>query len=249
MQWWEHDRRRMTSSNRTVVAIHQPNFYPWLGFFDKIRRADRFIALDCVQYSKGSWTNRVKIMVAGGPMWITVPVVRNFHGTKTIADMQIDNHLPWRAKLLKTIALNYRRAPHFEQVYKWIADLIADPTDRIVDYNMRAIRATAIALDMDDSKLVMGSSLGVDGRATSLLVSMVRAVHGDAYLAGGGAGGYQDDEMFADAGLAVKYQDFQHPVYRQFNSAEFVPGLSVVDALMNCGFQGTADLLSRGKAE
>lgn len=235
----------------TLVAIHQPNFLPWLGYFDKIRRADVFIVLDSVQIPKtgGTWANRMKLLVSGAPAWVTVPIVRGYHGTRTIAETDINNQVPWRAKLLKTIELNYRRAAHFDAVFPWVTDLIANSADKIADYNLYAIRAVAKAVHIDPDKLVMGSSLSVEGHATSLLVSMVRAVHGDAYLAGGGATGYQDDAMFSEAGLELRFQDFQHPVYRQFNTAEFVPGLSIVDAFMNCGFEGTAHLLEGGRRE
>ena len=81
------------------------------------------------------------------------------------------------------------------------------------------------------------------GRATELLIALIRAVDGTAYLCGGGPGGYQDDASFADNGLGLVYQSFTHPVYQQFNTDSFVPGLSVVDALMSCGFPGTRELL------
>jgi hypothetical protein len=235
----------------TLVAIHQPNFLPWLGYFDKIGRADIFIVLDSVQLPKtgGSWANRVKLLVSGAPAWVTIPIVRGYHGTRTIADTELDSRAPWRAKVLKTVELNYRRAPQFEAVFPWLADLIANSAAKVAEYNVHAIQAITKALRIDAPKLVMASSLAVDGQSTALLVSMVRAVGGDAYLAGGGATGYQDDAMFTDAGLELRYQDFQHPVYRQFNSAEFVPGLSIVDALMNCGFEGTAELLRQGRSK
>jgi len=235
----------------TLVAIHQPNFFPWLGYFDKIRRADVFVVLDSVQLPKtgGTWANRVKLLVSGAPAWVTVPIIRDYHGTRTISDTEIDNRPPWRAKLLKTIELNYRRAPHFDGVFPWLADLIADSADKIADYNANAIKAITKALRIDSTRLVMASRTDADGQATALLISIVRAVGGNAYLAGGGATGYQDDAMFSDAGLDLQHQDFQHPVYRQFNSATFVPGLSIVDALMNCGFEGTSDLLNQGRIE
>ena len=95
--------------------------------------------------------------------------------------------------------------------------------------------------------IVLGSTLGVEDRATDLLVRMVKAVGGTAYLAGGGTAGYQEDDKFHEAGIKLIYQEFQHPTYPQFNSVDFKPGLSVVDALMNCGFGGTSELLKAGK--
>lgn len=228
-----------------LVGIHQPNFLPWLGYFDKIRRSDVFVLLDNAQLSKtgGTWANRVKLLVGGAEAWVTVPVTRNYHGTRTIAETQIDEHAPWRRKLLKTIELNYRRAPHFEAVYPWLTGVIEFDAGNLGDYNVFGIRSVMQQLEVPDAKLMLASALGVDGSSTELLASLVRRAHGDAYLAGGGAAGYQDDSVFENAGIEVVRQDFQHPTYPQFNSATFVPGLSIVDALMNIGFEGTASIL------
>jgi hypothetical protein len=217
---------------RKVVAIHQPNFFPWLGFFNKIARADVFILMDNVQFPKsghGSWSNRVQLVINGQAAWVTMPVVRSFHGTRIIKDMEINNSTPWREKLLKTVQMNYARAPLFEQVFPLFKNLVNNPTDRLMGYNEAAIRTLAAA-----------------GEATDLLISMTRAVGGTVYLCGGGAEGYQEDDKFAQAGLELIYQNFQHPIYPQINTSEFVPGLSIVDALMNCGIEGTRRLLQQG---
>lgn len=232
-------------SERKVVAIHQPNFFPWLGYFDKITQSDLFIIMDNVQFPKkgGVWSNRVQLIVNGQAAWVTMPVVRAYHGTRRISEIQINNTPPWRAKLLKTIQMNYSRAPFFEAVFPWLSELVNNPTDQLVAYNLSAIRSLMKALKLDTSRLILGSSLEVRGKATNLLISMVRAVGGTAYLSGGGAAGYQEDEKFLAAGIELIYQNFQHPVYPQASTAEFVPGLSIVDALMHCGFEATRVLL------
>jgi hypothetical protein len=228
-----------------LVAIHQPNFLPWLGFFDKVRRADVFIVMDNVQFSKtgGTWTNRVQWLVAGAPSWATMPIVRAYSGTRKIAEMEIDNSSPWRDKLRKTLDLNYRRASHFNDVFPLFSGLLKNPTDKVVDFNLGAIKSVLGALNLNDSKLVLGSTLPVAGHSTELLIAMVRAVGGTAYLVGGGAAGYQDDWMFEAAGLAIVAQNFQHPRYSQVGSREFVPGLSIVDVLMNIGCEATRSWL------
>jgi hypothetical protein len=231
-----------------VVAIHQPNFLPWLGFFDKIRRCDVFIAMDNAQFSKtgGTWTNRVQMTVNGEPAWVTVPVARNYHGLRTVGEMKISADMAWRDKLLRTVELNYRRAPRFKEVFPMLEESIQNPSADLAAYNLATIRTICTALNLE-TPIVLGSSLSAQGRATELLISMVRAVGGTAYLAGGGAAGYQEDSSFHQAGVKLIYQEFQHPIYPQFNTTTFKPGLSVVDALMNCGIAGTADLLgSRG---
>jgi hypothetical protein len=229
-----------------LVAIHQPNFLPWLGFFDKIRRSDVFVFMDNAQFPKtgGTWTNRVQMMVNGEPAWITVPIVRAYHGLRTISEIQINNHQPWREKVLRTIDQNYRRAPHFNEVSPVIHELMGQRTADLAAYNLTAIRTLCQALQLA-TPLVVGSTLNAEGRATGLLIDMVKAAGGNAYLAGGGAGGYQEDHMFNQAGIQLVYQDFHHPAYPQPNSAEFRPGLSVVDALMNCGFEGVRTLLDK----
>ena len=237
-------------SGSTVVAIHQPNFFPWLGYFNKISRSDVFILMDNVQFPKkgGSWSNRVQLAIDGQATWVTMPVVRSFHGTRTIHDMQINSSTPWRDKLLKTVQISYARAPFFEQVFPLFKDMVNNPTDRLMDYNEAAIRAIADAIGLDTSGLVIGSTLDTAGAATDLLISMTRAVGGTAYLCGGGASGYQEDDKFAQAGLELVYQQFHHPIYPQINTSEFVPGLSILDSLMNCGIDGTRSLLKQGNS-
>ncbi len=231
-----------------TVAIHQPTFFPWLGYFNKIARADLFIVLDNVQFSKkgGTWANRVKLLINGQPAWVTMPVVRNYHGVRTYSEMLIDDSTPWREKLLKTIHTNYHRAPFFEEVAPRLDELVNKSGVGLTDYNLSAIISLTKAFGIDVSKIILGSTLKVQGNATDLLVSMVKAVNGTAYLCGGGAGGYQEDDKFAEAGLELIYQNYKHPVYEQTNASEFIPGLSVIDVLMNCGFARTRELILNG---
>lgn len=230
-----------------LVAIHQPNFFPWLGFFDKVARADTFIFMDNVQFQKkgATWTNRVQLLVGGKEAWVTAPIVRGFHGVRTVREMRTDGARHWRPKIVKTIQSSYARAPHFAEVFPLLEELISDPTDRLADYNEAAILRLAEALGLNRPTFVRGSTLAVNGRATELLIKMVGAVGGSAYLSGGGAGGYQDDAAFEAAGLELVEQRFESPPYPQMVEPH-VPGLSIVDALMSCGWSGTAEMLGAG---
>lgn len=226
-----------------LVAIHQPNFFPWLGYFDKLARADIFVLLDDVQFPKkgGTWVNRVRLLVNEKPSWVTVPVVRSYHGLREIREMRIDEQTPWRRKLLGTVQASYGRAPHMEEVMPLLSELIGNTTDEIAEYNRRSIAALADALGLE-TEMVLSSSLDVSGRATDRVIGLVKAVGGDAYLGGGGAAGYQEDEKFSDAGIELVYQRFEHPTYPQRADLP-VPGLSVIDALMGLGFHGVRELL------
>jgi hypothetical protein len=203
-----------------------------------------FIAMDNAQFSKtgGTWTNRVQMIVNGEPAWATMPIVRSYHGVRSIREMQISPAASWRGKLLRTVEHSYRRAPEFDTVFPWLARIVENPASDVAYYNLAAIRAISEALGLR-TQIVVGSSLLTEGSATELLISMVKAVGGTAYLAGGGSAGYQEDKKFHEAGIKLIYQEFQHPTYPQLNRSAFQPGLSIIDALMNCGFEGTAGLL------
>jgi len=203
-----------TMADSKVVAIHQPNFFPWLGYLNKIARADTFVLLDDVQFPKtgGTWMNRVRLIVHGRPAWVSIPVVRAYHGVRSVREMQINNALPWRPRVLNAIQDSYARAPHFKAVFGFLTAALANPTDNLAAFNLTAVRAVAEALGLNPAKLVLGSGLGVEGTSTDLLVALVKAVGGTAYLCGDGAGGYQDDAKFQETGVALLYQQFQHPV-------------------------------------
>lgn len=234
--------------DRRVVAIHQPNFLPWLGWFDKLARADVFVLMDNAQFPKtgGTWSNRVRMLVGGAAGWVTVPIVRAYHGVRRIDEMEIDNTGRWRDKLLRTLQASYGRAPHYGEVLPFLAEWIGNPTSSLADFNTTAIEGIAALLGLDTGKLVRGSTLNAEGSATELLIAMTRAAGGTAYLCGGGADGYQEDEKFQAAGVELVYQGFTPAPYPQGKAPEFVPGLSVVDALMWRGPAGTRAMLGGG---
>lgn len=230
-----------------VVAIHQPNFFPWMGYFNKVARCDRFVFLDNVQIPRtgaGSWVNRVRLLIGGGPKWFTLPVSKSgaFHAinqTVVVADPV------QRAKLVNSIRMNYRRAPHFDEIFPLVDRLLNDPDSNLAAFNMKAIVAISELLGFSGTRFVRASDLPSSGEmSTDRLVRLVQEVGGTAYLYGEGAAqGYQENERFLAAGLTPMAQSFAHPLYKQFNASEFIPGLSIIDVLMNCGAQGTRNLL------
>jgi hypothetical protein len=221
----------------TLVAIHQPNFFPWMGYFDKIRRADVFVFLDAVDYPRsgsggmGSWCNRVRAGVQGEARWITCPVKRAKLG-EPINAITIDDDQPWRTKLLRTLEANYRKAACYAGAMTLLEPLITSPENNLATFNITAIEAIADRLAVT-TRFVRQSSLPGEGKATDLLISLVKASGGQAYLAGGGAGSYQQDEAFAAAGLDLVYQGFAPRPYG--NEARFIAGLSIIDYLMHDG--------------
>ena len=215
----------------TVVAIQQPNFFPWLGYFDKIRQADVFVFLDDVDFprtSRGTWTNRIRIAIQGRPAWIGAPI-SHYRGRRRIRDVKIAAIPKWRTKLIRTLEANYARAPRFHDAMALLEPLINLNTDDLVAYNIAAIRTISRRLGLT-TQFVRQSETTAVGAATELLIALTRSVGADTYLCGGGAEGYQKDELFTEANLVLRYQKFSVRPYG--DTKRFLPGLSIIDYLM-----------------
>lgn len=228
-----------------IAAIHQPSFFPWLGFFNKIVRSDVFVILDNVQFPKtgGYWANRVKLIVGGKGEWITMPINRSYSGTRNINEIEIDNSRNWSQKMLKSISVNYGKAKYFEEIYPIASSLLESPGTDLTQFNLKVIHEFCTMLKIDTSHFRRGSDMNVSGTSTDLLISIVTETGCNAYMCGGGASKYQEDEKFAQNNIELIYQNFKHPVYDQFNTMEFVAGLSILDTLMNCGAEKTSELI------
>ena len=229
-----------------IVSAHQPNFFPWLGFFDKLARADVLVLLDDVQFPRsgaGVWTNRVGMLVEGERRWLTVPVERAGRGYQRVNEVRIDDAQQWRRKLLRTLEQNYAKAPAFEEVFPFVRSLLETEAELLAEFNELTLRAIARKLGLDESRIRRSSEVGAEGQGTDLLIALTRGLGGSTYLSGDGAGGYQEDDRFRASGVELRFQRFEHPVYPQ-RSTEFVAGLSVLDALLHCGVEGTHALLA-----
>jgi hypothetical protein len=228
-----------------IVSIHQPNFFPWLGYFDKIVKADVFLFLDDVQFQKtgGVWTNRVKFIVSGEPNWITAPIDRNYSGTRNINEMQFLPNNSWRDKTRKSIENSYRKHPYYGETIEMFLPLLLNEESNIADYNIHAITAILDYLGLDTSKLKRSSLSPFQTSSNELLCDLTLHAGGSTYLCGGGADAYQDEAVFVNKGIELRFQEFKHPVYVQKGGKEIVPGLSIIDAMMNIGLEATKALL------
>jgi hypothetical protein len=219
-----------------ILAIHQPNFLPWLGYFAKMARADRFVFLDSVPFAKGSYTNRVKIKAAAGPQWLTVPVQTRGKLGQPIVEVLASDTVEWRKKVAQAFRTNYAQCPHFQPHADCIFDILAAAGDSLADLNIRLIEYVARVLGIA-TPTVRSSALGAEGKATDLLIALCRQIGADTYLSGSGGANYQDEAAFAAAGIKLIYINYQHPTYPQA-FGDFMPGLSIVDLLFNVGPEG-----------
>jgi len=216
-----------------ICAIHQPNYFPWLGYFDKIRIADVFVFLDGVDYPKsgnsmGSWCNRVKLNIHGEAKWCSCPVVRE-HGKQVIKSVCINDDINWREKLLVIIAQNYPDSRNYADVYPRVEELINYSTSNLADFNINAIISLSKMLGIE-AEWVRDSELDINGASTQRLVDIASCVGADVYLTGGGSAGYLDENIFSQSSIELKYQEYK-PV--QYGGDEYLPGLSIIDYLMN----------------
>lgn len=225
-----------------VVAVHQPNFLPWLGYFYKMAHSDVFVLLDNVAFSKNSYTNRSRIKTPRGEQWLTVPVKHS--SGQLISETAINDETDWRKKHLKTLEANYAKAPFFREVFDGLSAIFAASSgEGLSAFNMRLIRFVAEYLGIT-TRLVVGSSLDVTGQATDLLVAILKTLGGTTYLSGTGGSKYQSEEDYTRAGFCLRYSDFTYPIYPQLWGT-FCEGLSVVDVLFNCGPDGRGFLAER----
>lgn len=232
-----------------IVAIHQPHFLPWLGYLHRMARADVFVLLDHVQFERRNYQNRAMIRMEGEARWFTVPVVQRSQKER-IVEKQVDNRMEgarrWGPGHLRTLKHAYREAPFLGHYGPQLARLFETEWERLVDLNQAALEFLREAFDIR-TPLLRSSALDVEGARGELILDICRAVGADTLLAGmGGSRGYLDVEAFARAGVRVEFQQFRHPQYRQCGPQPFMPGLSAIDALFNCGPAGRAMLRAEG---
>ena len=224
------------------VAIHQPHYLPWLGYLAKWAAADLFVFLDTVQYEKNGWQNRNRVKTAAGPRWLTVPVHARL-GTP-IHEVEVDTAQPWARRHLRTIELAYARAPHFPRFAGALRAFYGRPWRLLAPLAMASARWLAEALGIG-APCCPASALGVTAAdPTDRLVALCRAVGATEYLSGPDGLRYLDLGRFARAGIAVRVQRYEHPVYVQAHG-EFVPYLSALDLLLMHGSEAL-DILRAG---
>lgn len=228
-----------------ICTIHQPNFFPWMGYFNKIARADIFIFLNQVDYEKSGhsmqcYTNRVGILKNEKASWIRCPVIRE-HGPQPIHTVRINDTLDWRNDLKKTIRECYQTTKYYNTISGYIFALIDYKTEYVSEYNMYIVSELAKQLELK-AKLVRQDQFHIKGHSTKLLIELIKASQCDSYLYGSGGKKYQQNEIFGEQGIKLIYQDFRTPYYEQVSST-FVPGLSILDTLFHCGFERTRNLL------
>jgi hypothetical protein len=234
----------LKASGCMVVSIHQPNYIPWLGYFFKIAHADKFVFLDSVIYPKSSYVNRNSIKTQKGPALLTVPVRTSGKYYQLIEEVQTVENDPWAYRHLATLQCNYAKARYFSEIFELLRPHYeaARHATSLAGFNIGLILTIADYLGLK-TQFVRASDLGrISGQKTDLIREICLALSATSYLAGTGARSYQEDAKLEEAKISPLYSTFSYPTYPQ-QFGEFIPNLSIVDVLMNCGARETRRLL------
>ena len=225
-----------------IVVIHQPDFMPYLGFFDRLLKADIYVIFDNVQYVKSSrgWTSRDKIKTPKGEKWLTVSTQKAPQDTP-INRILLSEESSWREDNMNLLRANYRNSPFFHEIMPSIQKLYQFPGTRMMDFNLASIQMLMQLFDINID-MVMASNLEPQGKSNTLIIDILKKLGCSRYLSGVGARDYFVPELYEQAGIEVIWQDFKHPVYPQQYDG-FIPFLSSIDLLFNCGVKHSRQIL------
>ena len=229
-----------------ILSIQQPEYFPWIGYFDKFAKVDEVIILDNVQFKKRYFENRNKVRTNDGWCWIRTPVLTKGRYDQRIMDVEIDHSQPWQRKLVATLRNNYAKAPNWAKWGDELSALIQSSSHAgLAEFNLMIIHYLAEKFGLV-RKTRLASSLNTKLSGSDLILEICWATGCTTYLSGQGGRNYLDHKMFAQEDIEIRYQEFTHPVYPQHQGGEFIPAMSAVDMLFNLGAKCTAQFGGKG---
>jgi WbqC-like protein family len=225
------------------VAIMQPTYLPWSGYFGLMQQVDLFIYLDNVQFSRRSWQQRNQIKSASGPIWLTVPVNKKGKREQLISEIEIDFSTAFNISHQKSIQACYSKAKYFKEYSPKLFEWYGAQDNLLANVNISLISCIKEALQIS-TKLMRASELQVSGVKDSLLASICSEVGATEYISPPGSYDYLNgSNAFKKAAIPISYLKYSHPIYHQMH-ADFLPYMSCVDLLFNCGDESTKIILS-----
>lgn len=214
------------------VAIHQPNYIPWLGYFYKIYQSDVFVFLDDVQFSNQGLHNYHFLKTREGPIRLRIPVIQTL-GDK-ISEVKIRKGANWGKKHLDQIYINYNKAFYFEEVYSDIAGILTESYEYLYDLNITIIEFICKKMGIS-CHFIKSSDLKIGTVKEEKIIDICHALGCEIYYSGTGARAYQTEENFEKNGILLKYSEYKIFEYPQQFSG-FQANVTILDFLMNCGY-------------
>ncbi|MDD5674538.1 MAG: WbqC family protein [Chitinivibrionales bacterium] len=231
------------------IAIHQPQYMPWSGYFHKMASCDLFVFLDDVQFKKNEWQNRNRIRNAQGWQWLSVPTSYKF--PQCINQVQISYEKEWRTNHLKSLEMCYSSAPGFKLYHSDVINFYGNGWATIDECNIASVNLLMKLLGIS-TPVERTSSYKFGHSATERLIEICRYFKADTYLAGAGGHDYMDVSLFVKAGINLEFQEFKCPVYPQYwrkREEDFIPNLSMLDLIFNCGPNSFKILMNKNPIE
>jgi hypothetical protein len=226
-----------------VVVISQPMLFPWPGLFEQIRLADHYVHYADVQFSKGSFTNRVQVKTAAGSRWLTVPL-HSLQLGQRIDEVLIDERRDWRRSHLDLLAQAYEQAPFRQEMLALVRRAYDERSERLDDVVRASMTVCIEYLGLDQGRVWHDAQeLAVPGQGSARVLDIVRRLGGATYVTGHGARHYLDHEAFERAGVAVEYMDYRKAEFAQLHGP-FTPFVSILDPIANLGRAAAGLLVS-----
>jgi hypothetical protein len=218
-------------------------YFPWVGLLEQIRLADVFVHYDDVQFSKGSFSNRVQIKTHKGVAWMTIPLLGVRMG-QSICEVQIDETRDWRGQHQDLLYQAYLDAPFRDEMLGLVQRVHERPAYSLADITRASIVELTRYFDLErTTRFVDSESLCIPGNGSRRVLDIVLALGGDRYVTGHGAKNYLDHASFEQSSIAVEYMDYRFVSYPQLHGA-FTPYVSALDLVANCGMEGSAVICS-----
>lgn len=214
------------------AAIHQPQYFPYPGFFHKLSISDVFIIMDDAQYDK-RFTNRNKIMATNGWIWMTVPINKD-HKFSPNLQVEINNEVSWRDVHWKKIYHSYANAKYFKNYESFFKNIYEKEWQSLFELNFEILKKIIDMLGIK-VEIIKSSELNAPGASTEKLVNLCKAAGADTYVSGNGGRSYMDENLFEKNNVTLEYQNYVAKPYPQRLSDSFVPDLSIIDMLVNIG--------------
>lgn len=213
------------------LAIMQPYFFPYIGYWQLIHAVDRFVIYDDVKYIKGGWINRNRLLINGEPTYITVPLYQS-SSYKRICDISLQSSPVWRDKLVKMVETTYRKAPCFAEVFSVVESVIRHDADNLSDYLVHQLQTLSACMGIDTEFVVTSRCYkNNDLSGQERILDICKREGANTYINPQGGQALYERDAFTQNGLDLKFLIPSAIEYKQFGFLH-VPWLSIIDVMM-----------------
>lgn len=217
----------------TSVFIHQPEYFPWTHFFEKLYKSDIVVLLDSVQYSRRSFQNRNIVFSETGSKWITVPIIKSPRETK-INDIKINNKIEWQELHRDILTKLYSDNIYFDEINNLFKKVFENKWENLSDLNIYIIKKIIKYFNLN-KKIFLSSELKLKNKKSDLILEICNFFKVNEYVTGLGSKSYLDQKRFIENNINIIYLEPKNNFYNQYNYKNFVPNLSILDYLYNNG--------------